>query len=263
MCSESGPNTCCGGDDVVVVVVCVRVAQLLHGLYKRRVMGAHKPTLRTLLYTIFNLEAHAWRSGPVDKKRHRQKKGNKDGVYLQDIRGLNFHMVLERLTLLHYGKKRCLSYAQQVREWTQHRPFLRNVSTPSCYLSTCQSRAVYSESPLRFPVWAVNTINACRCGSTTTSCSTSPSTSSSPWSRSGSADGAPARPSPAAPGQGMPYPYLFTSFDCVSESTVDDLCPDVSGGVQQRGLATVSRRVQNRCGRRDRHTLAVLKRAPQ
>lgn len=33
-----------------------RVTALINGLYKRRVLGGHKPTLRRTLYTVFNLE---------------------------------------------------------------------------------------------------------------------------------------------------------------------------------------------------------------
>jgi hypothetical protein len=38
-------------------------------------------------------------------------------LYWQELRGLNFHLVLERLCLLHYGKSMCLSYPDQVKEY--------------------------------------------------------------------------------------------------------------------------------------------------
>jgi len=40
-----------------------------------------------------------------------------DGIYLQDMRGLNFYLVLERLALLHFGKHRSMSYATQAEEY--------------------------------------------------------------------------------------------------------------------------------------------------
>jgi hypothetical protein len=99
-----------------------RVPMLLKGLYMRKTMGAHKPTLRRLIYTVFNLELHA-SSGSVQhdhvsrKIAHRMRASDPSGIYLQELRGLNFHMALERLALLHYGKSHCLSYQQQMEEY--------------------------------------------------------------------------------------------------------------------------------------------------
>jgi hypothetical protein len=90
-----------------------RATALLHGLYHRRVMGSHKPTLRLSVYTIFQLETHAW--GQASSKGVRIRELN--GSYLRDLRGLHFYNVLERLALLHYGKRRCLSYEDQVVEY--------------------------------------------------------------------------------------------------------------------------------------------------
>jgi hypothetical protein len=92
-----------------------RVSALLRGLYARKCMGSHNPTRRTLLYSVFQLEAHAWHVSAERKRR--QRKSNKGGIYLQDLHGLNFHLTLERLCLLHYGKHQCLSYEHQMKEW--------------------------------------------------------------------------------------------------------------------------------------------------
>jgi hypothetical protein len=97
-----------------------RVAALLHGLYRRRVMGSHKPTLRRVAFTIFQLETHAWSSdAALVAKKDKRKVGysDADGQYLVMLRGLNFNNCLERLVMLHYGKRRCLSYRQQVEEY--------------------------------------------------------------------------------------------------------------------------------------------------
>eukprot|EP01048_Picozoa_sp_COSAG05_P035621 COSAG05_NODE_15585_length_366_cov_0.584270_1_plen_110_part_00 len=75
-----------------------RVTALMGGLYSRRVLGANKPTLRRTLYTVFNLETHAFSTASHKKKK---RSPLMQGIYLQDVRGLNFHMVLERLALLH------------------------------------------------------------------------------------------------------------------------------------------------------------------
>jgi hypothetical protein len=87
---------------------------LLNGLYNRRVMGSHKPQFRRTAYTIFSLELHAWSAGEnVSQKDHPFI-----GMPLRDLRGLNFHNCLERLCLLHYGKQRCLSFDNQMLEYT-------------------------------------------------------------------------------------------------------------------------------------------------
>jgi hypothetical protein len=91
-----------------------RTTQLLNGLYHRRVMGKHKPKIRYMAYAIFNLETFAWSSGGHTTHKHYPF----IGLTLRDMRGLNFHSCLERLCLLHYGKKRCLSYEQQMTEYT-------------------------------------------------------------------------------------------------------------------------------------------------
>jgi hypothetical protein len=92
-----------------------RATMLLNGLYGRRVMGNHKPRFRRTAYTIFNLELHAWSDarGHVSQKDHPFI-----GVPLRDLRGLNFHTCMERLCLLHYGKQRCLSFDEQMLEYT-------------------------------------------------------------------------------------------------------------------------------------------------
>ena len=97
-----------------------RCSFLLHGLYNRRVMGPHKPTLRWIVYTIFQIEMHAW---SVEQKTHAAKANKKrrkeDDLYshVVDLKGLHFITVLERLTMLHYGKRSCLSYAEQAAEY--------------------------------------------------------------------------------------------------------------------------------------------------
>ena len=97
------------------------------GLYSRRVLGAHKPTLRRTLYTVFNLETHAFSTASHKKKK---RSPLMQGIYLQDVRGLNFHMVLERLALLHYGKQKSMSYADQVEEYTMERHNFQLKFTP-------------------------------------------------------------------------------------------------------------------------------------
>ena len=92
-----------------------RVTALVRGLYMRRVMGSHKPTLRRLLYTTFNLETHAF-SSTEGQREHFDH--SYEGIRLQDIRGLNCHLVLVRLGLLHFGKHKSMSYADQMEEYT-------------------------------------------------------------------------------------------------------------------------------------------------
>lgn len=95
-----------------------RVNQLLNGLYKRRVMGKRKPTLRRMVYAVFQLELHAWSMNLEQQQKKRVKRrAGVQGTYLEDLRGLHFQQVLERLTLIHYGKHRCLSYADQTEEY--------------------------------------------------------------------------------------------------------------------------------------------------
>ena len=95
-----------------------RVNQLLKGLYKRKVMGKRKPTLRRMVYAVFQLELHAWSASLAQQQKKRVKRrADVQGEYLEDLRGLHFEQVLERLTILHYGKHRCLSYAVQMDEY--------------------------------------------------------------------------------------------------------------------------------------------------
>jgi hypothetical protein len=95
-----------------------RVNQLLKGLYNRKVMGKRKPTLRRMIYAVFQLELHAWSvSVEQQHKKRVKRRAGVEGEYLEDLRGLHFQLVLERLTLIHYGKHRCLSYADQMDEY--------------------------------------------------------------------------------------------------------------------------------------------------
>ena len=85
-------------------------------------MGSHKPTVRRLAYWVLNLELHASNAAAHTDHRsrliaHRIRHSDPRGIYVQEIRGLNFHKALERLCLLHYGKKQCLSYEQQMTEY--------------------------------------------------------------------------------------------------------------------------------------------------
>jgi hypothetical protein len=83
-------------------------------------MGSHKPTLRRVAYAVFQLETHAWRSDVASiQKKDKRTVGysDADGQFLVMLRGLNFHKCLQRLIMLHYGKRRCLSYRQQVEEF--------------------------------------------------------------------------------------------------------------------------------------------------
>ena len=51
----------------------------------------------------------------IAKKQSKRREYN--GLYLSDARGLSFHNVLERLTLLHLGKEKSLSYEQLATEY--------------------------------------------------------------------------------------------------------------------------------------------------
>jgi len=70
-----------------------------------------------MTYVIFNLETFGWSQGSQQQNRKRRKQLGFDGVTFKEIRGLNFHLTLERLCLLHYGKAKCLSYDQQMQEY--------------------------------------------------------------------------------------------------------------------------------------------------
>eukprot|EP01052_Picozoa_sp_SAG31_P006184 SAG31_NODE_282_length_18516_cov_9.338600_2_plen_1427_part_00 len=92
-----------------------RISALLKGLYQRRVLGSHKPTLRVQSYTIFQMEIHAW---SVDREEtDTSKKAEKKAGSLSDFKGLRFRSALNRLALIHFDKRHCLSYADQVAEY--------------------------------------------------------------------------------------------------------------------------------------------------
>ena len=97
-----------------------RASSLMAGLYKRRVMGSVKPTMRRQLYALFQMEVHAWTNSKImihAKRKGRRGKHESGAVYLDECRGLSFDAVLKRLVLLHQGKQRCLSYAEQATEY--------------------------------------------------------------------------------------------------------------------------------------------------
>ena len=95
----------------------VRLTRLILGLHKRRAVGGHRPTRRWLVYAIFNMELHAIANTKAALKSKETRRGSENGVYLADIRGLSFHRTLERLALLHLGKKRCLTYERHAAEY--------------------------------------------------------------------------------------------------------------------------------------------------
>lgn len=130
-----------------------RTTMLLNGLYSRRVMGKHKPRFRSTAYTIFNLELHAWSvAGHTSHKAHPFV-----GVPLRDLRGINFHKCLERLCLLHYGKQRCLSYEELMREYNTEIQHVSLQMITSCIAQWLARRrvgkTVGGESWPWFEVW--------------------------------------------------------------------------------------------------------------
>ena len=94
-----------------------RLTRLINGLHKRDAVGGHLPTRRWRTYVIYNMETHAMAPPKKLLKRKETKRRANNGIYLSDIRGLNFHSTLERMTLLHLGKPKCLSYEEQAREF--------------------------------------------------------------------------------------------------------------------------------------------------
>ena len=95
----------------------VRLTRLILGLHKRKAVGGHRPTRRWLVYAIFNMELHALANTRAALKSKEARRGSENGVYLADIRGLSFQRTLERLALLHLGKKRCLTFERHAAEY--------------------------------------------------------------------------------------------------------------------------------------------------
>jgi hypothetical protein len=94
-----------------------RLTRLIRGLYKRQAVGGHLPTRRWVAYAIFNIELHAMANTKAGLKNKETRRGNAHGVYLADVRGLSFHRTLNRLVLLHLGKRKCLSYHEHAAEY--------------------------------------------------------------------------------------------------------------------------------------------------
>ena len=125
----------CKGNLALIDLPFSRVNQLLKGLYARKSMGKRKPTLRRMVYAVFQLELHAWSiSVEQQHKKRVKRKVGVGGTFLVDLRGLHFQLVMERLSLIHYGKHRCLSYADQVDEYQTE---VRHISLQ--ILQTCLS----------------------------------------------------------------------------------------------------------------------------
>jgi hypothetical protein len=95
----------------------IRLSRLINGLHKREAVGGHMPTRRWTTYAIFNIEMHSMAPSKKALKRKEPKRRNMNGVYMADLRGLSFHLTLERLAMLHLGKHKCLSYEEQAGEY--------------------------------------------------------------------------------------------------------------------------------------------------
>ena len=94
-----------------------RLTRLIQGLHVRKAVGGHMPTRRWVAYAVFNIETHAMAETKKSIAKKQSKRREYNGLYLSDARGLSFHNVLERLTLLHLGKEKSLSYEQQATEY--------------------------------------------------------------------------------------------------------------------------------------------------
>lgn len=94
-----------------------RLTRLINGIHRRQVLGGHMPTRRWTTYVIFNIEMHCMAASKRALKKKETRRRNETGIYLADIRGLSFHRTLERIALLHLGKRKCLSYEEQASEY--------------------------------------------------------------------------------------------------------------------------------------------------
>ena len=94
-----------------------RLTRLIQGLHVRKAVGGHMPTRRWVAYAVFNIETHAMAETKKSIAKKQSKRREYNGLYLSDARGLSFHNVLERLTLLHLGKEKSLSYEQLATEY--------------------------------------------------------------------------------------------------------------------------------------------------
>lgn len=65
------------------------------------------------------METFAWNADAASERHKASIKANgrSSALYLNEVRGINFHKCLERLALLHYGKHRCLNYEKQMEEY--------------------------------------------------------------------------------------------------------------------------------------------------
>jgi hypothetical protein len=118
-----------------------RIPQLIQGLYDRRLLGSRKPTLRRRIYTLFNLETHGHAIVSAGKKSS-SKAGLEGGATVDQLCGLNFHSVLERLVMIHMGKRRCMSYKRQVLEYESERKHIALNVIHTClgfWVSPCRA----------------------------------------------------------------------------------------------------------------------------
>ena len=98
----------------------IRLRHLLYNLHRFKCFKV-KNTRDTRLYTMFQLETHAFKTqlsrhgGHVVV--HRSGLSAQTGLSLSHIRGLNYHLVMERLALMQYGKSESLPYSRQMAEY--------------------------------------------------------------------------------------------------------------------------------------------------
>ena len=98
----------------------VRLRHLLYNLWRFNCFKCKK-TREFELYTLFQLELHAYKAQATRSSSHvvvhRSGLSAQTGLTLSHIRGLNFHLVMQRLALLQYGKPNSLPYSQQMAEY--------------------------------------------------------------------------------------------------------------------------------------------------
>eukprot|EP01043_Picozoa_sp_COSAG02_P021110 COSAG02_NODE_1062_length_14852_cov_93.088660_2_plen_3370_part_00 len=121
----------------------VRLRNLLYNLYRFDCFGC-KSTPEYELYALFQLELHAYRAQVSRSSTHvvvpRTGISAQLGQTLSHIRGLNFHLCMQRLALLQYGKSNSLPYSQLMAEYEMEKNTvaLHVIQTCLSYWAMCK-----------------------------------------------------------------------------------------------------------------------------
>eukprot|EP01050_Picozoa_sp_SAG11_P008076 SAG11_NODE_694_length_7695_cov_2.772775_5_plen_536_part_00 len=95
-----------------------RARELIFNLARFKLLDMHRlvNSKDNMLYTLFQLEAYAWKKPKDDEFYHTQAKHQDNGVAVGTYKGLDFKLTLERLSMVRHGKSKSMTYSDLINE---------------------------------------------------------------------------------------------------------------------------------------------------